>query len=121
VSYAAIGIYIAFQMIVFAALYARAKGWQPAGRFSLGAWGWPVNILALAYGVGAIINMAWPRSPQDPWYSNYAMIVTTIGVLVLGAVYMLVGRPYDHGRAPAGDAHLRTNGITGQPAGQLVS
>lgn len=105
VSFASIGIYIAFQMVVFAALAARARGWRPAGAFSLGAWGWPVNVLALAYGIGAIINMAWPRAPQDPWYSNYAMMVTTAGVLALGALYMLAGRPYDHGQAPAGDAH----------------
>jgi amino acid transporter len=105
ISFAAIGIYIAFQMIVLGALFARLRGWRPAGPFTLGAWGWPVNLIALAFGVGAIIDMAWPRSPQDPWYSNYAMIVTTVGVLALGALYMLVGRPYERGHAPAGDAH----------------
>jgi amino acid transporter len=105
ISFAAIGIYLAFQMIVLGALYARARGWQPAGPFSLGAWGWPVNLVALAFGIGAIIDMAWPRSPQDPWYSNYAMIVTTAAVLALGVLYMLLLRPYDRGQAPAGDAH----------------
>jgi amino acid transporter len=69
ISFAAIGIYIAFQMIVLGALYARAKGWRPAGPFSLGAWGWPVNLTAFAFGIGAIMDMAWPRSPQDPWYT----------------------------------------------------
>jgi amino acid transporter len=105
VSFAAVGIYIAFQMVVFAALAARIRGWQPAGPFTLGIWSWPVNVVALVYGVGAIINMSWPRSPQDPWYSNYGMIVTTVAVLLMGSVYMLVGRPYDRGQAPAGDAH----------------
>jgi hypothetical protein len=64
-----------------------------------------VNLVALAYGVGAIINILWPRNPNDPWYSNYAMLVTTISVLALGTLYMLVGAPYAHGNAPAGDAH----------------
>jgi amino acid transporter len=105
ISFAAVGIYIAFQMIVVAALVARGRGWRPAGAFTLGNWGWPVNILALAYGIGAIVNMTWPRSPHDPWYSNYGVIVTSVGVLALGAVYMIVGRPYCHGSAPAGDAH----------------
>ncbi len=105
ISFAAIGIYISFQMIVLGALIARAKGWRPAGPFTLGAWGWTVNVIALAYGIFAIINMAWPRSPNDPWYSNYGMIVTTIGVVVLGALYMTTARPYEHGNAPAGDAH----------------
>jgi amino acid transporter len=105
ISYAAVGIYIAFQMVVVAALYARAKGWKPAGPFTLGRWGWLVNLLALGYGVFAIINMLWPRSPRDPWYSNYGMMVTTAAVLVLGTLYMVLARPYDRGNAPAGDAY----------------
>jgi amino acid transporter len=106
VSFAAAGIYIAFQMLVLAALIARSKGWKPAGPFTLGRWGWGINIVALIYGVSAIVDMIWPRSPNDPWYSNYAMIVTAAGVIVLGLIYMIVGRPYDRGNAPAGDAHL---------------
>jgi amino acid transporter len=106
VSFAAAGIYIAFQMVVLAALMARFKGWKPAGPFTLGRWGWSINIVALLYGVSAIIDMMWPRSPGDPWYSNYGMIVTAAGVIVLGLIYMIVGRPYDRGQAPAGDAHL---------------
>jgi amino acid transporter len=105
ISFAAIGIYISFQMIVLGALIARAKGWRPAGPFTLGTRGWLVNGLALAYGVSAIINILWPRSPNDPWYVNYAMLVTTIGVLVLGGLYMIIAKPYEHGHAPAGDAH----------------
>jgi hypothetical protein len=105
ISFAAIGIYISFQMIVLAALLARVKGWRPAGPFTLGAWGWLVNLVALGYGVGAIINILWPRSPDDPWYSNYAMLVTTLGVLLLGSLYMVLAKPYARGNAPAGDAH----------------
>ena len=106
ISFASAGIYMAFQMLVLGALIARAKGWQPAGPFTLGRWGWTVNIIALAYGVSAIVDMIWPRSPNDPWYSNYGMIVTAAGVLVLGTIYMVAAKPYDHGNAPAGDAHL---------------
>ena len=51
ISFAAIGIYIGFQMIVFAALIARLRGWRPPGVFTLGVWGWPVNVLALMYGI----------------------------------------------------------------------
>ena len=105
ISFAAVGIYIAFQMIVLAALIARFKGWRPNGPFALGGWGWCVNILALAYGVSAIINILWPRNPNDPWYSNYSMLVTTIGIVVLGVFYMVAAKPYGHGNAPSGDAH----------------
>jgi amino acid transporter len=105
ISFASVGIYIAFQMVVLGAVIARARGWRPAGPFTLGPWGWPVNLVALGYGVFAITNMMWPRSPQDPWYSNYGMLVTTAGVLAIGMLYMVVARPYNRGHAPAGDAH----------------
>jgi len=105
ISFAAIGIYVAFQMIVLGALIARARGWRPAGAFTLGRWGGTVNILALCYGIAAIIDMAWPRSPADPWYSNYAITVTSAAVLTLGALYMLIARPFEHsGDLAAGDA-----------------
>jgi amino acid transporter len=104
ISFAAIGIYIAFQMLVLGALIARTRGWRPNGPFRLGPVGVVINVLALAYGVGAIVNMAWPRSPQDPWYSNYGMLVATAGVLTMGLAYMLLGKPYERGDAPAGDA-----------------
>jgi amino acid transporter len=106
ISFASAGIYMAFQMLILAALFARATGWKPSGPFTLGRWGWPVNVIALVYGISAIIDMIWPRNPHDPWYSNYGMIVTAVAVIVLGAIYMLVARPYDRGDAPAGDAHL---------------
>ena len=116
ISFAAVGIYIAFQMIVVAALVARARGWKPAGSFSMGAWGWPVNVVALVYGVSAIVNMSWPRSPSDPWFSNYGVMLTSAGVLVLGAIYMILGRPYERGHAPAGDAQ-HVLAPTGAPIG----
>jgi len=102
----AAGIYVAFQMIVLAALIARARGWKPRGAFRLGIWAWPVNLAALIYGVSAIVNMVWPRSPLEPWYSNYGMIVVWMVVFIIGLLYARLLRPYDHGDAPAGDAHL---------------
>ncbi|SDI24764.1 APC family permease [Pseudomonas panipatensis] len=104
VGFAAIGIYVSFQLIVLAALIARAKGWLPSGQFTLGKWGVPVNVAALIYGVGAIVNMVWPRTPDAPWYLNYGMILTTAVVIGAGLVYMLLAKPYDKGHAPAGDA-----------------
>ncbi len=106
ISFAAAGIYIAFQMLVLGALIARLKGWRPAGVFQLKQWGLPVNCLALLYGVCAIIDMVWPRAPQDPWYSNYGMLVGTAAVVLPGLAYMVLARPYDRGNSPAGDAHL---------------
>jgi amino acid transporter len=106
ISFAALGIYISFQMVVLAALLARIKGWRPAGPYTLRGWGSTVNVVALLYGVSAIVNILWPRSPDQPWYVNYGILVTSIGVVVLGLLYMVVARPYERGSAPAGDAHL---------------
>jgi amino acid transporter len=104
VSFAALGIYIGFQMIVLAALRARLKGWRPAGRFSLGRWGLAVNIAALVYGVLAAINMAWPRTPDAAWYDNYLVILSALLVVVVGLVYLFAAKPYDRSDTPAGDA-----------------
>ncbi|AFJ46611.1 APC family permease [Shimwellia blattae] len=104
VGFAAIGIYIAFQLIVIAALIARVRGWRPTGQFTLGGWGLLVNLGALVYGIGAIINMVWPRTPDAAWYINYSMILTTVVVMGAGFVYMLLAKPYDKGTAPYGDA-----------------
>jgi hypothetical protein len=95
---------------VFGALLARAKGWRPTGPFTLGRWGRFVNLIGLAYGISAIINILWPRgAPTDPWYVPWGMLVTTVGVITLGGVYMMLARPYERGNAPAGDAHLLAN------------
>ena len=107
ISFAAVGIYISFQMIVLAALLARGKGWRPSGPFTLGGWGYLVNVIGLLYGVSAIVNILWPRgAPTDPWYSVWGMLVTTVGVMFLGGLYMVLAKPYERGNAPAGDAHL---------------
>nr|WP_180206161.1 amino acid permease [Pseudomonas sp. SbOxS1]NYU06378.1 amino acid permease [Pseudomonas sp. SbOxS1] len=104
VSFAAIGIYLSFQMIVGGALFARIRGWKPAGQFTLGGWGWIVNILALVYGLLAIANMSWPRTPDAPWYSNYGILLTAAVVIGIGLFYMAVFKPYDKGTAPFADA-----------------
>ena len=64
----------------------------------------PVNNCAQVYVVWAIVNMAWPRTPDAPWFINYAMVLSTAIVIGLGLLYMWLGKPYDHGTAPSGDA-----------------
>jgi amino acid transporter len=112
VSFSIAGIYLAFQMVVVAALYARFRGWRPSGAFTLGRWGWLVNFAALGYGVAAITNILWPRSPDAPWYLNYSMLLGVATVVATAAIYMVVGRPYARGTAPYGDAWR--NGLSGK-------
>jgi amino acid transporter len=94
VGFSVIGIYLAFQMVVAAALFARCRGWNPTGAFTLGFWGWPVTMAALAYGVAAIVYIAWPRTPEAAWYANYAVLLSTVMVVAGGLLYMAIGRPF---------------------------
>ena len=95
--FGSMGIYVSFQMIVFGALYARKNGWVPQGAFRLGRWALPVNIIAALFGIGAIVNLAWPRSPNDPWYLNYGMVLTLAIVIGTGLIYMLAARGHAAG------------------------
>jgi hypothetical protein len=85
-------------------LRARVKGWRPAGTFTLGRWGTAVNVAALVYGVAAIVNMVWPRTPDAPWYDDYLVLLSGVVVVGAGLVLMAVLRPYQHSEAAAGDA-----------------
>jgi amino acid transporter len=98
ISFASVGIYIGFQMVVIAALRARLKGWEPSGSFSLGKWGSLINSIALFYGTTAIINMVYPRSPTEPWFIDYGMIFSSIIVIGTGMLYLFIFRP-DNGKS----------------------
>src|SRR5690606_25137253 len=100
ISFATLGIYLGFHMVVLAALRARLKGWRPAGAFRLGRWGLPVTVGALTYGVLAMINIAWPRTPDAPWYDNWIVVLGSAVVVGLGVLYLVAGRPYQRGDAP---------------------
>lgn len=104
ISFGAVGIYIAFQMVVLAALRARIKGWVPTGKYQLGRWAMPVNVGALVYGVAAIINICWPRTPDVPWYDNYIVLLMSAIVIGLGLLYMVTARSHANGTAPHADA-----------------
>ncbi len=104
ISFATLGIYLGFQMVVLAALRARLKGWRPSGPFSLGRWGMAVNVAALGYGALAMVNMAWPRTPDVPWYDNWLVALSAVVGVGVGLVYMLLAKPYLRSGAISGDA-----------------
>ncbi|HUH53642.1 MAG TPA: APC family permease, partial [Microbacteriaceae bacterium] len=104
VSFGTVGIYIGFQMVVLASLRARVLGWKPAGQFKLGGWGYPVTILALIWGIFAVVNILWPRPTGGAWYEDWLTFMTTVAVIVFGWIYMLVSKAYARGDAPSGDA-----------------
>ncbi len=102
-SFAVAGIYIAFQMVVLAALRQRLKGWKPAGPFNLGVVGYVVNVLALAYGLFALYLLVRPGESGDiavDW-----IVLIGLGVVVIaGGLYLLIARPDRKSNAPEGDA-----------------
>ncbi len=68
-SIAIIMIYLAYLMVTGPMLKKRLRGeWPPrdlkeGGYFTMGRWGLPVNIVALVWGIGMALNLAWPREP----------------------------------------------------------
>jgi urea carboxylase system permease len=95
-------IYVAYLLVTVPLLLKRLRGeWPPPaeGRFSLGRFGLPINILAVAWGAGMALNLAWPRegiyNPAEPfhWYLQYGAFLF-IGIVALGgfAYYWFVQR-----------------------------
>ena len=88
--------------------------------FSLGKWGLPVNVLAIAWGGGMLINMAWPRAATNPrpkelpgtlnfhwhWLNGQPVLWTVLVVILIvgGVYYALVQRTKPaHLQAPEGE------------------
>jgi amino acid transporter len=115
ISFAAAGIYLAFQAVVLGALIARARGWRPSGKFTLGRWGMAVNVAALIYGIAAAINLVWPRGEGLPWTDRYIVLLGCAVVVATGVLYMVLGRPYRHSDAPEADA-VRSSADSREPA-----
>lgn len=100
-SIAIIMIYLAYLMVTGPLLKKRLQGqWPPkdlkeGGYFTMGRWGLPVNIVAVVWGIGMSLNLAWPRAVVygEQWYYAWGAFIY-IGV-ILGAGllwYFLKGR-----------------------------
>ena len=95
-AFAVLGIYIAFQAVVLAALRQRAKGWRPAGDWSLGRWGTAVNVGALTYGVIAMILLIKPPPGTESFIDRWVVAVGLAIVVGTGLLYMVAAHPYRH-------------------------
>ncbi len=103
-AFAVLGIYIAFQAVVLAALRQRLRGWRPAGLWNLGSWGLLVNILALAYGIFAIFLLIRPAE-ADTFLDRWIVAIGVCIVGVTGLLYLFLARPDRHSEnVPQGDA-----------------
>lgn len=102
VNFNIIGFYIAFGVPVIGAAVARLTGkWSP-GPFTLGRWGAPVTYAASLWIIFETVNVAWPRTqPGQPWFINWASVLTTVVLAVVGgAIYLTVRRNIE---APIGE------------------
>lgn len=102
-AFAVIGIYVAFQAVVLAALRQRIKGWKPAGPFNLGAAGIIVNVLALAYGLFAIYLLGRPGS-SGVFLDDWIVLIGLGVVMISGLLYLFIAKPHSASHAPEGDA-----------------
>ncbi|GAA1498377.1 APC family permease [Paeniglutamicibacter kerguelensis] len=86
ISFATVGFYIAFAFPVVAALIVRLKGEWKQGPFSLGKFGLVINVAAVLWLGFEIINIAWPRMTDGPWYQNYSVIIIFVLLGISGYV-----------------------------------
>jgi amino acid transporter len=100
-SIAIIMIYVAYLLVTVPMLIQRLRGkWHAQeGRFSLGRFGLPINVLAVLWGAAMSLNLAWPRAevynatgPQH-WYLRWGAFLF-IGIVAAGgfAYYWFVQR-----------------------------
>ncbi|WP_404434640.1 amino acid permease [Microbacterium lacus] len=80
------GFFATFALVMCATVWARGRRvWSP-GPFSLGRLGWPVTIVAALWSVFEFVNIAWPRTPEAPWFINYAVLLMIAILAIVGAV-----------------------------------
>jgi urea carboxylase system permease len=98
---------------------ATAEGIDERGKklFSLGKWGLPVTVIAVAYQVLAIINLAWPRSlvydlTGHTWWLKWSAPLFIGGTLVVG--YLV------HRRLRASATILEPAALSPVPAGEAA-
>jgi urea carboxylase system permease len=96
-SLAIIMFYLAYLGVTLPMLVRRLRGTWPkpdhGPYFSLGRWGIPVNIAAVAYGTLVTVNIAWPRNAiynvvgHPHWYWQYAAPLFVGVIVILGTIY----------------------------------
>jgi amino acid transporter len=98
VSFAVSGIYLSFLLTVIGSAIARLRGWQPAGSFKLGRFGWPITIAAGAYLFLMLLNVVVPTGlTSGRALLNLDWITLSVMVLIAiaGAIVYVIARPED--------------------------
>jgi amino acid transporter len=83
-------IYVPYVLVLGITLFARLRGWpRSTAPFSLGRWGIPINLAALALAVATLVDLMWPRDTTNPvWKLDIRVSYWLVGIpLVIGIVY----------------------------------
>jgi amino acid transporter len=94
-SIAVIMIYLAYLMVTVPLLMKRLRGqWPPADLaagdyFTMGRWGLLINVVAVLWGAGMALNLAWPREGVygTPWYNTWGAFGYTAVILGAGLLW----------------------------------
>ena len=95
VSFGVSGIYLSFLLTVIGSMIARARGWVPAGKFTMGRWAWPVSVVAVVYLALMLVNVVLPSGLGSgrayfnlDWITLLVMAVVTVaGIIVYLAAH----------------------------------
>ncbi|CAM4495594.1 amino acid permease [Nocardia ninae] len=117
-SIAIIMIYLAYLMVTGPMLKKRLQGqWPPkelaeGGYFTMGRWGMLVNIVAVVWGVGMALNLAWPRPEVygSPWYNTWGAFVYIGLILGSGLLWYAVKGRNRIGTLASHAAEVRADG-----------
>ncbi|MDA8277557.1 MAG: amino acid permease [Actinomycetota bacterium] len=96
VSFGVSGIYLSFLLTVIGSAIARRRGWVPAGKFTLGKWGWPVTVIALVYLALMFVNIILPTgltSPRGYFNLDWITFIVMALIAIVGGIYFAVARP----------------------------
>jgi amino acid transporter len=92
-SVAVVGFFASYGFVIVSQLILQLRGSHVAGPFSLGKASMAVTLVASVWTAFELINVWWPRTPDQPWYLNYGVLLVTVILAVLGIItYMLAPR-----------------------------
>ena len=88
-------IYLVYFAMMCLLLKARLSGWPHDGApMRLGRWGIPLNVLALVYSGGMLVNLMWFRDATNPdWKLGIPVGIWLLAIpVLLGVVHQVAGR-----------------------------
>lgn len=80
------GFYIAFAFPILGLLRSQLKRTWVPGQFTLGRWEFPLTLIAAIWVLFEMVNIAWPRDSEAPWYSQWGVVLITVIIGLIGVI-----------------------------------